>query len=298
MTTVSGASMRKYVVAGHCFAIEYPSFLDERMRRMEAFGNFESVEGYEKPVFTLRIVSGRAAVCNSPARRLSYEAPYLWTFDLDPSRIFGFSVSPETPDFAISISEDCTEGTAFLPEDAQERLLEFMLGNSAMLMYSMRTSTENTLVIHASAVLYNGRAYAFTGKSGSGKSTHSRLWLENIEGTSLLNDDNPVIRIKDGIAMIYGSPWSGKTPCHINAGAPLQAVAHIFQATSNSLSRLHGVSAYASFIGSCSCLKWDRKIADAVNATVERLLGLCSFYRLDCLPDRNAALLCMSRTSE
>lgn len=291
-----GTSVRRYVVAGHCFALEYPSFLDGRVRSVEALSPFESEEEGD-PVFTLRIVCDAADISNPKARMFNSGPPYLWVFDMAPSRVFGFSVSPQAPDFVIFITEDCSEGTVFMPECGPQKRLEFMLANSCMLMYSMRTSSESTLVIHASAVLHNGRGYAFTGKSGSGKSTHSRLWLENIPGTSLLNDDNPVIRIRDGIAMIYGSPWSGKTPCYINAGAPLQAVVHIFQASSNSISALKGISAYASFIGSCSCLKWDRKIADGINATVGQMPGLCGFYRLECLPDRNAATLCQSAVS-
>ena len=53
------------------------------------------------------------------------------------------------------------------------------------------------------------------GKSGTGKSTHSRLWLKYIPDTKLLNDDNPAVRIMDNnTIMIYGTPWSGKTPCY------------------------------------------------------------------------------------
>ena len=62
------------------------------------------------------------------------------------------------------------------------------------------------------------------GKSGTGKSTHSRLWLENVPGATLLNDDNPIVRLTLVGAIVYGSPWSGKTPCYKNESAPLAGV--------------------------------------------------------------------------
>src|SRR5690606_6265 len=74
------------------------------------------------------------------------------------------------------------------------------------------------ILIHASVIAHRGKqGLAFLGKSGTGKSTHSRLWLQHVPETELLNDDNPAIRIEDnGKVFIYGTPWSGKTPCYKN----------------------------------------------------------------------------------
>src|SRR5690606_39491454 len=66
------------------------------------------------------------------------------------------------------------------------------------------------ILIHASVIAYQQKqGIAFLGKSGTGKSTHSKLWLQHIPDTELLNDDNPVVRLEeDGKAMIYGTPRS------------------------------------------------------------------------------------------
>src|SRR5690606_24548491 len=86
-----------------------------------------------------------------------------------------------------------------------------------MVAYGQRCLLYRAILIHASVVSCAGKAYAFLGKSGTGKSTHSRLWLRHIAGTELLNDDNPAIRIEpDGRVFVYGTPWSGKTPCYKN----------------------------------------------------------------------------------
>lgn len=289
--------MRTFCVAGHCFSVELP----------ERYGSSTALEPYlpfevrtaGPRLFTLHI--GDAGEYGHggarPVRRLNEEAPYLWVCENDDMPVFGFSVSPGKPDFLLCADRDFRNARVSLPAEAPDSLLSFALANSTMLMYMLAASGLDTLLIHASAVVHEGLGYAFTGRSGSGKSTHSRLWLDNLEGCRLLNDDNPVVRILDGKAFIYGSPWSGKTACYQNAQAPLKAIVHIFQAPANSIERLSGIRAYASFITSCSNLRWDRKVSDGINACVEKLLPLCGFYNLHCLPDREAALLCHAETS-
>ena len=80
------------------------------------------------------------------------------------------------------------------------------LNSVIMLCYAFATSSLDTCLIHASLVRNDGKGYAFTAKSGTGKSTQVSNWLRFIPGSDLMNDDNPVIRIIDGKAYIYGSP--------------------------------------------------------------------------------------------
>lgn len=133
----------------------------------------------------------------------------------------------------------------------------------------------------------------FLGKSGTGKSTHSRQWLESIPGTELLNDDNPIIRIEaDGTVRVYGSPWSGKTPCYRNASAPVGAIVRIRQCPENRISRLSVVESYASVYSSCSGLKFYKSMADAIHSTLEGVVLGVPCYVLDCRPDHDAARVC------
>ena len=88
----------------------------------------------------------------------------------------------------------------------------FGLNNALMLIFAFAGSRHDTLLIHASLVRQNGYGYAFIAKSGTGKSTHVSLWLRHLPGCDLMNDDNPIVRIIDGEAYIFGGPWNGKTP--------------------------------------------------------------------------------------
>ncbi|MBQ9116882.1 MAG: hypothetical protein IJY04_07635, partial [Clostridia bacterium] len=65
-------------------------------------------------------------------------------------------------------------------------------------------------LFHCSAIAVDGQAYAFTAKSGTGKSTHTALWRKAFgDRAVMVNDDKPIIGIKNGVATVYGTPWKG-----------------------------------------------------------------------------------------
>jgi hypothetical protein len=132
----------------------------------------------------------------------------------------------------------------------------FGLNDALMLVFAFAGSYRQTMLIHASCIMLGDEAYPFIAESGTGKSTHASLWMKHIEGAHLLNDDNPVIRIlDDGQPYIYGSPWSGKTPCYRNRRARLGAVTRIERAPKNSIERQKPLQAFASLLTACSTMK-------------------------------------------
>ena len=168
----------------------------------------------------------------------------------------------------------------------------FGLNDALMLIFAFAGSFHQTLLIHASCIMRGDTAYPFIAPSGTGKSTHTALWLKHIEGCELLNDDNPIVRIlDDGKPYIYGSPWSGKTPCYRNLVAKLGAVTRIERAPQNSIEKLAPVQAFASLLPSCSSMKWDSKIYNNICDTVTRVIETTPIYTLHCLPDEEAARL-------
>lgn len=167
----------------------------------------------------------------------------------------------------------------------------FALNNFLMIAYAFATATLKTLMIHASVVRHAQTGYLFLGKSGTGKSTHSRLWLEHIPGSDLLNDDNPIVRLGDGEAFVYGSPWSGKTPCYRNLSVPVGAFVRLSQAPENRMEKVKPLQGFALVLSSCSVMKWDVHIYNGICDTVSEIVGLVPVFRLDCLPDEAAAHL-------
>ena len=184
-----------------------------------------------------------------------------------------------------------TTATLYTTDNNDEKLA---IDNSLMILYALSSAQYSAMLFHASVVSLRSKAYMFLGKSGTGKSTHSRLWLNNIEGTALVNDDNPIVRIYNDIIKVYGSPWSGKTPCYHSIEYPLGAIVLLSQAKENKIKQIKGIHAYAAIRPSISGKRWDKNIADNLHNSENTLIQRVAVYHLECLPNKEAALLCQS----
>ncbi len=170
---------------------------------------------------------------------------------------------------------------------------QFGAGNALMVAFAFMSAYHGVLFMHSSVTLYRGRGYLFLGRSGTGKSTHSRMWRESIEGAELLNDDNPCVRVfPDGTARVYGTPWSGSTPCYRDLSAPVGAVVRLEQWKENVIDREPPLRAFASLFSSCSTMMWDKPSYDAIVRTAEKAVSLVPVYTLRCRPDHEAAAVC------
>lgn len=202
--------------------------------------------------------------------------------------VFEFRFGGRTAGWLVC-SAGYREGTLYLSGFQSKAAVD----NALMIQFAMASATVNTVLFHAAAVSLDGKGYMFLGKSCTGKSTHARLWLQNIPGTELMNDDNPAVRIKaDGTAVVYGTPWSGKTPCYRNISAPIGGIVLLSQAPYNRITRLKGIGAYAAVVPSISGKRWDSLIADGLHETENALASNVPVWHLDCLPDADAAHLC------
>ncbi|MEG1564842.1 MAG: hypothetical protein RR365_14135 [Bacteroides sp.] len=158
--------------------------------------------------------------------------------------------------------------------------------------YGLATNRYDTVAIHTSTIQYRGKAVLFLGESGTGKSTHTRLWRQNIMGAVLLNDDSPILRIVDGEPWIFGSPWSGKTPCYKNEQYPLAGCVRLSQAPYNKIEKLSTLKAYSSLHPSCPPdFAYDDALYDCISETIGKVLNCVPVYHLACLPNAEAARL-------
>ena len=286
---------KSFRVAGHIFSVEMP----DRCPLWEMMGQYApfELEGpqMEEPIFALTWVPDLPEVTKTPvytevpeeegqSRIELYRTGQDWRFEMAPTAHAPICCR-------MDVSEDFTQ--ARLCPSPERRNVAFSLNNALMILYAFRTACLGTLEMHASVIVHEGKGYLFLGKSGTGKSTHSRQWLEHIPGSHLLNDDNPVVRAEaDGSVRVYGSPWSGKTPCYRNEDVPVGAIVRIRQSPDNRATRLSLVEAYASVYSSCSGLKYDRKIADGLHASLEQVVTTVPCFVLDCRPDHEAAEVC------
>lgn len=169
------------------------------------------------------------------------------------------------------------------------------LNRFILIAYGASTAKLGYLKVHASVTELRGKALLFLGVSGTGKSTHSRLWQKYITGCTLLNDDEPIVRMMpDGQVRVYGAPWSGSTPCYRNEWAEVVAFVHLYQHTENRLIKCDGREALNSLFSSVAGLSFDREGKQQIFNAVADILERIPVYHLDCRADEEAVRLTRS----
>ena len=198
---------------------------------------------------------------------------------------FIFDSSSEKGDRVVFVTNDNIKEVTFYG-DYSDDLLRFAL----WLAYGLAVLPTLTVSLHASSIVYNNKVVLFLGESGTGKSTHSRLWLQNIKGAELFNDDSPILRVENGEIIAYGGPWSGKTPCYRTESYPLAACIRLSQAPHNKISRLSTVAAYTALHPSCPPeFAYDENLYDHVSEFLSHLVSSVPVFRMEALPDAEAA---------
>ena len=267
---------RHYKVAGHTFAVSGRAEIFEQMKNYEPF----ACEGGE-PLFTLIEDSGEVPEYTEVYRR---EEPYITTIVCGHTA-FGNDVFKFGNSLFLICSKDYSEGRIIM----SKYKFKNAFNEALKMMYALATAGKGTMIIHAAVVSCECKGYLFLGPSGTGKSTHARLWLKHFEGTELVNDDHPVVR--DGI--VYGSPWSGKkTPCYRNVSVPIGGIVMLSQAPYNKIRRLSGIEAYVDLAESVGGMPWNIRISEDLHQTMNKLASTVPMWHLECLPDEAAARLC------
>lgn len=170
--------------------------------------------------------------------------------------------------------------------------------NALMITFALASASHGTLLMHSSVTVYNEGGYLFLGPSGTGKSTHSSLWLKHVEGTELLNDDNPVVRVFDDDVIVYGSPWSGKTPCYQNKQVPAKAFVMLQQKPKNCIKRKDVIESFVALLESCSSFSWDKPIHRVICNTISEIIRKIPIFHLECLPDADAVRVCKNAVAQ
>lgn len=206
---------------------------------------------------------------------------------------YQFEVSNENGHLCASMETNVDFSDCYVRlEDGTWYEQNYGLNNCMMMSYAFATCTMCTILLHASVIRCDGKGYLMTAPSGTGKSTHTHLWYTTIPGCDLMNDDNPVIRVVDGKPIIYGSPWSGKTPCYRNIEAPIGGIVRIQQRPENTIRQLKPVEAFAMLLPACSSMKWDERVYRSICDNITKFIETVRMWELGCLPNSEAAILC------
>lgn len=139
----------------------------------------------------------------------------------------------------------------------------------------------NGFMLHSSGVCADGYAYLFSADPGTGKSTHTDLWLKYIKGAEIINDDKPAIRLIDDKIYVYGTPWSGKTDQNKNIRLPLGGIVFIERSENNWIKEISVKEALPLILGQ-TIRPTDPKLMNKLLDILDVILSHTKVYKFGC----------------
>lgn len=204
----------------------------------------------------------------------------LRTFHCDASRTAAFAV---TQHFENGNIEICV-----LPD-----YLSYFTGTAGIFnRIGMETLLlqHHGLLLHASLIKYKGKALAFAGPSGVGKSTQADIWRDYL-GADILNGDRTALRMERDGWYAYGCPYAGTSGIYKNDYSPLAAIVFLAQAEENKLRILTETEAFQRIYQELSVHHWQKSFVEKATDLCLQLLAQTPIYLLECRPEESAAEL-------
>ena len=144
-------------------------------------------------------------------------------------------------------------------------------------------------LLHSSAVVVDGKAYLFSAPCGTGKSTHTKLWLQVFkERAYILNDDKPALRLEDGTWYAYGTPWSGKHDLSANTRVPLAGICFLGRGNENVIRPFGGSKAVFAFLEQ-TARPPETALRTQLMDLLQKLMESVPVWQLKCNMDPQAA---------
>lgn len=208
-----------------------------------------------------------------------------------------YLVDEKEADFCVTVTQDMID---YEKQISVEIVPEPYYELTAILRSICNTVLEqyNGFFLHCSCLEYEGQAYVFTAKSGTGKSTHSKLWREALgDKVTMINDDKPLVRLIDDTFYIYGTPWNGKHSISNNIKAPIKAIYYLHQAPSNKATKCDPISAISKLL-SQTVLPDDKNSMNTLLNMLEKLVSKIPVFDLDCTISTDAVYTAFNSAKE
>ena len=195
----------------------------------------------------------------------------------------------EKPEFTVVMKE--SDIVAEKMQEGAEKFPDYYLESLAVFrkLCDYLLSFRQGIIFHSSAIAVDGKAYLFTAPSGTGKSTHARLWREMLGNRAvMINDDKPIIRFTDGDFYVYGTPWNGKHRLDTNTRAKIAAICEIRRGDENKIRRL-SPEEMLMVVFNQTIRPTEAEKMDNLLTILDKLLTTVPLYRLECDVSRQAA---------
>ena len=200
------------------------------------------------------------------------------------------------PEYTIeTTAEDVAFERARSPEPYGDAYLETLAVYRKLAQTLLR---DDVLLFHASAIAVDGAGYLFTAPSGTGKSTHARLWRELLgDRAVMVNDDKPLLHITERGVTVYGTPWSGKHDLHADLCVPVRAICVLHQAPENTIAPITPLQALPMLLQQ-SYRPQEQAALEHTVRLLERLSDRVRLFSMGCTPDIEAARIAYAALSE
>lgn len=149
-----------------------------------------------------------------------------------------YLIENETPEFTISVTDKDLEYEQSRSEELFSKpYLEYIAIYRA---FCEKAIDYNVVLMHGSVLEIGGHAYMFSAPSGTGKSTHARMWREHFgDRVTMINDDKPLLRFDGNDVYVYGTPWDGKHKLSSNKKAKLAGICFLSRGNENIINRIN-----------------------------------------------------------
>ena len=233
--------------------------------------------------FTVEIAGIPAEICCRYPETKTYMEEFL--SEQEPC----FTVRPSEEDFeALRKWTEKLVAKGYEEYDYSPVMQENILVHSQL---SRELLNYDALLMHGSAISMDGEVYLFTAPSGTGKSTHTRLWREAFgERTMMINDDKPMLKISPDHVEAYGTPWRGKHRLGGNVHGPLKAIIDLTRDAENHIERISAADAFP-ILKKQAIAFHDVGLMTKILPLEKTLIETIPFYRLGCNMEREAALV-------
>lgn len=149
--------------------------------------------------------------------------------------------------------------------------------------------SRDIFLFHGSAIAVDGRAVLFTAKSGTGKSTHTKLWRDAFgDRAVMVNDDKPLLRVTDTGVIVCGTPWNGKHRISTNCMIPLEAICILERGEENEICSLTARQALPMLMQQTH-RSTDPAAVSQMLQVINKMFDRVRFYRLRCNMEPEAA---------
>ena len=211
---------------------------------------------------------------------------YCSGYETDEDADFSVSTSQEDIDFETQREIRTAEREGRAPLDSSDDYREEL---AVYRKIAEKMPDYDTVLFHGSVIAVDGQGFLFTAKSGTGKSTHTRLWREYLgDKAVMVNDDKPLLRITDSGVVAYGTPYNGKHRLGCNMSVPLKAICILTRGEKNSIVRIDKSEAYAMLLQQVYRPLKTLQMAKTLRL-IDELSEKVELYRLACNMDIEAA---------